>query len=89
MQLFDSIPRESAIFSHECHTGNFVDGVVQAGGVPEAVLEPVLERYARAGRTPTGRFIAGNTGAVWDRDAGVPVLSLEGLRALRDLALEG
>ena len=89
MQIFDDIPRASAIFSHECWQENFVDGAVVATGFPEAVLRPIIEKYEEASRTPVGRFIAGNTGVIWDRDDGVPVLSPEGLRALRELALEG
>jgi hypothetical protein len=89
MQIFGHVPPESAIFSHECWPTHFVDGAVVPAGTPEAVLRPIVDSYAAAGRTPTGRFIAGNTGAIWDRDTGVPVLSVEGLRALRDMALEG
>jgi O-methyltransferase len=89
MRIFEHVPKESAIFSHECWPTHFVDGAVVPAGTPEAVLRPIVDSYAAAGRTPTGRFIAGNTGAIWDRDTGVPVLSVEGLRALRDMALEG
>jgi hypothetical protein len=89
MRIFEHIPRESAIFSHECYPDNFVDGGVVPIETPEAVLRPVVEAYEAAGRTPTGRFISGFTGVVWDRESGVPVLSHDGLVALRDLALGG
>jgi hypothetical protein len=87
MRIFEHIPRESATFSHECFPRHFVDGTVVPIATPEAVLLPVVQAYEAAGRTPTGRFISGNTGVVWDRDVGVPVLSHDGLVALRDLAL--
>jgi O-methyltransferase len=87
MRIFEHIPRESAIFSHECFQANFVDGRVIPIETPEAVLRPVVEAYEATGRTPTGRFISGNTGVVWDREVGVPVLSHGGLMALKDLAV--
>jgi len=85
MTIFDRLPGASCVFSHECLPDHFVGETVRSLGGADDVVGPIVEAFVRAGRTPTGRFLTHHTGVLWDRDAGIPVLSTE--RVLRLIAL--
>lgn len=85
MQILGLLPLDSCVFSHECGVENFgPDGVRHLSGADD-VVGPIVAAFRREGRTPTGRFLHGNTGAFWDRDRGVPVLPVDALLRLTSL----
>jgi hypothetical protein len=62
------------IFSHEISPSDF-DGlsVISRTG-PDAVVAPIVNRFAELDVELDGAFMAGNTGAFWRRSGGIPVL---------------
>lgn len=80
MTVADRIDPRGTIFSHECEAGNFVDG--QIVGHPGSVIPSIIDRFSKLGTPVAGRFLTGNTGALWRREGGVPVLSTSALMAL-------
>jgi O-methyltransferase len=85
MQILRLLPAASCVFSHECVEENFgPEGIRYRSGADD-VVEPIVEAFRRERRIPVGRFIAGNTGAFWDRDHGLPVLPIESLLRVKNL----
>jgi O-methyltransferase len=82
MALLPRLPRESVVFTHECVPENFRDGTVNSDATPDHVLPPILAAFERDGRSPTGTFLAGNTGAIWDRNLGIPTLDINNINRL-------
>jgi hypothetical protein len=80
MSIAPKIDPRGAIFSHECEAKNFVGGTIVAA--PDSVIPPILDHFKTLGTKPTGRFLAGNTGAFWRSDRGIPVLSAAALTKL-------
>ena len=76
----------SAIFSHECSAADFENyrPRVRDGG-PNDVLPAILSYYAALDIVPVGQYLAGNTGAFWRSDEGIPVLPNSDLRRLLEL----
>ncbi len=86
LQVFECLDRAGALFSHECLAQHFVGRNVRSERSPGDVVMPIIDAFGRAGRRLEGRFVAGNTGAFWDPDSAVPVLSTPALELVRDLA---
>jgi O-methyltransferase len=87
MAILPRLDRCGAVFSHEAPAEIFGGGTISAIRAPEAVVPPIVDAFAAAGRPLAGRHIYGNTGAFWDSERGISPLSTEGLLSLRDLAL--
>jgi O-methyltransferase len=87
MAILPRLDRRGVLFSHECPPEVFTGGGIDATRSPEAVVPPVLDAFAAAGRRVRGRHIHGNTGAFWDADHGIPPLPTRALSDLRTLAL--
>ena len=82
MQILPRIPPASIVFTHECFPGNFIDGIIHQGQGPDAVLPPIVAGFKSLGRDPIGCYLCGNTGAVWDRNSGIPPLGIAPILAL-------
>ena len=80
MQLLPRLPRESLVFSHECQPENFANGRIVSDATADHVLPPVVAAFHEAGRTPTGTYLTGCTGAVWDASYGIPPLGIAQIR---------
>jgi O-methyltransferase len=74
MTIADKIDPAGAIFSHETSASDF-DGlsVISRRGA-DAVIGPIVDRFAELGAELDGAFMAGNTGAFWRHSTGIPVL---------------
>jgi hypothetical protein len=86
MAIADQLPPASCVFSHECWPGHFRGDEVECPTGPDSVLPPIVDAFARVGRRAVGRWIGGQTGAIWDAARGVPVLASDTALRLRDLA---
>lgn len=76
MQALGSLDPRSCVFSHECAPQFFeADGRIKNDESPDAVLPSIREAFVREHRQPLGRFLSGNTGAVWDSARSIPVPS--------------
>jgi O-methyltransferase len=84
MQMLPRIPPASIVFTHECFPGNFRDGIINESGGPDAVLPPIVAGFRDLRREPAGCYLCGNTGAVWDRNFGVPPLGISAILAICD-----
>jgi len=74
LQVLERLDPRSCLFSHECKPAYFEDdGRIKTVETPEFVLPPIREAFIREGRDPLGRFLAGNTGVVWDNARSIPV----------------
>lgn len=70
-----------AIFSHESNPENFTaGGPIPGHGGPSDVVSPILSYYKRAPSGAAGLFVAGDTGAFWRAEEGIPVLPTDQLR---------
>lgn len=75
MVVADRLHPQATLFSHECEPGLFAaDGTIVAQPHPDNPIPPVLARHEQLGRPLTGRFLAGNTGALWPREGGIPAM---------------
>jgi O-methyltransferase len=74
LQALGALDRRSCLFSHECSPEYFNDdsGIKSGGGDPNYVLTEIREAFIRDNRQPVGRFLAGNTGVVWDSIRSIP-----------------
>jgi hypothetical protein len=82
MLLLPRLPRNALVFTHECRPEHFAGGRVISSDTEDDVLPPILAAFAADGRTPTGAYLGGYTGALWDRREGIPPLSVTSLRSL-------
>lgn len=87
MKIVGSLPVESCLFSHECSPEYFLATGVQAVRGTDSVMGPIVDGFRENGREITGRFLFGNTGAFWDRRYGTPVMPVDELLRIKDLAL--
>jgi hypothetical protein len=85
MKLLGRLPPVSCVFSHECLPENFGPGGITYRPGVDDVVEPIVEAFQREGRVAAGRFVAGNSGAFWDRDRGLPVLPVDALMRVKAL----
>lgn len=74
MQALEALDRRSCLFSHGCLPQYFDNGsgIKSWGGDPNYVLAEIREAFIRDDRQPVGRFLAGNTGVVWDSTRSIP-----------------
>lgn len=82
MTVADRLDPRAALFSHECTWMNFREGSLLARRDPDSPVGPILDRFAAMGEPPTGRFLAGYTGAFWRREGAHSVLANKVLRQL-------
>ncbi len=90
MCVLDRLPMRGCVFSHECLRDNFAGGAIQPrphhhSGADD-VIPPILDAFRRTGRSITGRFLFGNTGAFWDKNVSFPVLPTDAVIRLLHLA---
>jgi O-methyltransferase len=84
MTILGRLPRKSCVFSHECSSFNFSDGSISPNGGSDDVVLAIVEAFKNDNRAITGRYLAGKTGAFWDKNASWPVLPTEAvLRLIR------
>ncbi len=79
-QIFDWLPRSSAVFTHE-----FPADSVQGGRIiphKSEVFPPILDRLVALWRSPVGRYLDQALGAIWDESEGIPVLPQDCLMEL-------
>jgi uncharacterized protein YbaR (Trm112 family) len=70
-----------AIFSHECSPENFLGRTPRSrSGGPDDVVPAILSYYESEASPVNGLFVAGNTGAFWKIEEGIPVLPTDELR---------
>ncbi len=78
MVVADRLDPRATLFSHESVPDLFAaDGSIVAVPNPDNPIPPMVERYEQLGRPLTGRFLAGNTGAFWPREGGIPAMDNE------------
>jgi hypothetical protein len=82
-EIFDRLPRESALFTHECTPAVFESGRINPAH--SQVFPPIVKKFASLQRPIVGRHVFDWLGAVWDRDAGIPVLPNSCLMTLAQL----
>jgi O-methyltransferase len=89
MRLVPRLPRLGCVFSHECGPSDFEGTKVlpRRTSDEDDVISPICDAFAADRRELAGRFIHGNTGAIWTANVGCPVLPTDALLALRDLSL--
>jgi len=89
MVVADRLHPRASLFSHECIGEMFQNGEIITSPRPDNPIPPVLDKFEELGRPLTGRFMLGNTGALWPRESGIPVLAFEVLddllRKLREI----
>jgi len=79
MTILSALRREGCVFSHEAEPGDFTDGhLIEARG-PDSALVPIVDAYTKLGRSVRGRYLTGNTAALWESAAAIPVLPYEEL----------
>jgi hypothetical protein len=74
MTIADKIDPAGAIFSHETSALDFEGLSIISRSGSDAVIGPIVDRFAELDVELNGAFIAGNTGAFWRRSGGIPVL---------------
>jgi hypothetical protein len=79
-EIFDRVPRESAVFTHESTPAVFASGRVDPAH--SQVFPPIVKKFASLERPIVGRHVADWLGVVWDRDAGIPAVPNSCLLAL-------
>jgi hypothetical protein len=87
MTVLPRLDPRGVVFSHEAPPEIFTaSGVELSDYGPEAVVPPIIEAFAAAGRPLAARHLDGHTGAFWHADAGIPPLTSGALVVLRKLA---
>jgi O-methyltransferase len=81
--IFDRLPRESAVFTHESTPAVFASGRVDPAH--SQVFPPIVKKFESLQRPIVGRHLCDWLGAVWDRDAGIPVVPNSCLMTLAKL----
>jgi hypothetical protein len=71
-KIFDRLPRNSVLFTHEFRHNSAPAGRI----IPETseVFPPILDRFESLGWDPVGRYLTGDLGAIWDAAQGIPVI---------------
>lgn len=83
-RILDRLPRSSVVFTHEFPPDGAADGRVLAER--SEVFPPILDRFESLGRIPTGRYLGGCLGAIWDAHEGIPIIPQHLLMELVHLA---
>ena len=74
MGIADRVDPRGTLFSHECSADIFRNGEIRSVPAPDNPIAPMLSRFDELGRSLTGRYVSGYTGAFWPREGGTPVL---------------
>jgi hypothetical protein len=74
MVVADRLDARGNVFSHECTADIFQDGRIVTAPHPANPIEPLKRRFEELGRSLTGHYVSGFTGAFWPRRGGVPVV---------------
>lgn len=83
MAVLPRLPRESAVFSHECPSECFLgEGQIDQKPGTDNVLPPIVQAFHADGRQPVGAHIFDCTGAVWDANTAIPALPAKAVRWL-------
>ena len=82
MTIAHRLHSRGALFSHECYSGHFAENGGMKTFGNDDVLIPVRDYFQEIGTPIVGRFISGNTGAVWRESGGIPVLPQDALMTL-------
>ena len=82
MVVADRLDPRAGLFSHECEAAMFQDGEIVTSPRLDNPVPPILARFAELDRPLTGSFVAGNTGAFWPRERGIPVVAIGPLKQL-------
>ena len=77
MVVADRLDPRGTVFSHECPAAIFRNGEIVSPPSPDNPVAPIIDRFERLGRSLTGHYVAGFTGAFWPRHGGIPVLDTE------------
>jgi len=81
MTILPALPRMSCVFSHESEPTDFSGDLVRVVA-PDSPLVPIVEAFEGRERPIRGRFLYGQTGAIWEHGVAIPVLPWEQLRRL-------
>ena len=82
MKIARKLNKRGTIFSHECYPSNFNHGSIIATRSVNSVLPPVVDQFKKLGSELAGQFVFGNTGALWRKRVGCPVLPIGALKVL-------
>lgn len=82
MAFLPLLDPRAPVISHECPEEAFLNGVF----APEKsdVLPPIVDAFLAAGRDPAGVHLFNYTGAVFDFDSGIPLLSWSELKTVAE-----
>lgn len=83
-EIFDRLPRESTVFTHECTNEVFASGRIDPAH--SQVLSPIVKKFASLQRPIVGRYLCDWLGSVWDQEMGIPVVPNPCLVTLAQLA---
>lgn len=84
MTILPALPRTSCVFSHESEPTDFNGDVVRVVA-PDSPLVPIVEAFQSLERPIRGRYLFGQTGAIWEHGVAIPVLPWEQLRRLLEV----
>jgi O-methyltransferase len=73
MRILPRLHPKGCVFSHECWPEHFdKNGNITAQRGPDFVLTPIMEAFTADNRRPTGRYLLGRTGTIWDDTRSIP-----------------
>jgi O-methyltransferase len=73
MRILPRLHPKGCVFSHECFPEHFDErGNITAERSPDLVLAPIKTAFTADNRRPMGRYLVGNTGAIWDEAKSIP-----------------
>ena len=73
MGILPRLNPQGCVFSHECWPEHFAEnGGITSQSSPEFVLTPIKEAFMADNRHPTGRYLIGHTGVIWDDAKSIP-----------------
>jgi O-methyltransferase len=73
MGILPQLHPKGCVFSHECCPEYFdKDGTITAERSPDLVLCPIKTAFMADNRRPTGRYLTGYTGVIWDEGRSIP-----------------
>jgi hypothetical protein len=73
MRILPRLHPKGCVFSHECCPEHFdKNGSITTLRSPDSVLTPIKEAFTADNRRPTGRYLVGHTGVIWDDTRSIP-----------------
>jgi hypothetical protein len=85
MKIFEQMPLQGCIMSHECFARNFSENTIKPDGGEGDVITPIIEAMNVLNRKTSGMWLIGGLGAFWDSDYGVVPISNDMLNKVIDL----